>query len=124
MPSAAAKKGDKIVCTDAHLVQGTLVPVPFSGSLNGELSKDVRIEHRWAAMVNSTAKNDKPHEPPKGKAFDKPPTNRGVIIGGSGTVRINNRAAARDCDPAQTCNDPDDLPIGVVVAKSTVIVGG
>src|SRR6266540_1966467 len=43
---------------------------------------------------------------------------------GSPTVLINDRAAARDGDPAKTCNDPTDLPVGTVVASSSIIVGG
>lgn len=34
------------------------------------------------------------------------------------------RAAARNGDPAKTCNDPEDLRVGTVVATSTVLMGG
>ncbi len=70
------------------------------------------IEHRWAAMADSTATNTPPHAP----VPDNPPSNRGTIIQGSATVLINRRAAARDGDTAETCNDPADLPVGKVVA--------
>ena len=103
---------------------GSPVEVPFSGRLDDALSGDVQIERRWAATVGSRATNNPPHAPPAGKTFDKPPTNKGKIFKGSATVLINNRAAARDSDVAETCNDPNDLPIGSIVAKSAVIVGG
>jgi uncharacterized Zn-binding protein involved in type VI secretion len=123
MPQPAAKQKDKIVATDTHLVEGTPAEVRFEGKLDGKLSKDVLVELEFAAMVDSTATNDPAHAPPPGKAFDKPPTNRGVIVEGSKTVLINNRFAARHGDPATTCNDPEDKKVGKVVAESTVIVG-
>ena len=120
MPEPAAKEQDKIVAIDTHIVQGTPTPLAFSGVLDGKLSSNVLVEHRWAAMVDSTATNAPIHSPPP----DKPPSNQGVVVNGSGTVLINHRAAARNGDAAMTCNDPADLPAGHVVATSTVIVGG
>jgi uncharacterized Zn-binding protein involved in type VI secretion len=38
-------------------------------------------------------------------------------------VRINGKAAARDGDRAETCNDPADAPIGIVVARGNVRIG-
>jgi uncharacterized Zn-binding protein involved in type VI secretion len=120
MPQSAAKRNDTILATDTHLVQGVPTPMPFSGILDGNLSQDVLIEHRWAAMVGSTATNTPAHAP----SPDRPPSNRGTVVHGSSTVLINRRAAARNADTATTCNDPDDVPAGVVVASSTVRVGG
>jgi uncharacterized Zn-binding protein involved in type VI secretion len=42
---------------------------------------------------------------------------------GSMTVMINNKPAARTGDTAMTCNDPADMPVGKVVAISTVMIG-
>jgi len=39
-------------------------------------------------------------------------------------VLINGKAAARAGDTAQTCNDPVPMPVGTVVATSTVLIGG
>jgi len=39
-------------------------------------------------------------------------------------VLINGKGAARTGDTARTCNDPVDLPVGTVVAASTVDIGG
>jgi uncharacterized Zn-binding protein involved in type VI secretion len=87
------------------------------------LSTNVNIENRPAATVNSTATNTPPHIP-QGGSFVFPPRNRGQIIRGSATVFINNKPAARAGDTALTCNDPVDLPVGTVVAQSTVLIGG
>jgi uncharacterized Zn-binding protein involved in type VI secretion len=119
MPKPAAKQDDTITAGDTHIVGGVPTRMPFEGVIDGNLSGNVIIEHRHAAMVDSTATNP-PHTPPP----DKAPSNRGVIVRGSVTVLINHRGAARDGDPAKTCNDPEDLEAGTVVASSTVIVGG
>jgi uncharacterized Zn-binding protein involved in type VI secretion len=106
MPQPAAKEKDQVVATDTHVVQGTPTPMPFAGVLDGNLSPN--------------ATNTPAHAP----VPDKPPSNRGTVVHGSATVLINWRAAARNGDAAKTCNDPEDLPVGTVVAASTVIVGG
>jgi uncharacterized Zn-binding protein involved in type VI secretion len=61
---------------------------------------------------------------PQGGPFQKPPSNKGTIQIGSGTVLINGKPAARNGDKAMTCNDPADLPAGTVVAAGTVVIGG
>jgi uncharacterized Zn-binding protein involved in type VI secretion len=124
MPKPAAKQDDKIVAIDIHLVSGSPMPLPFAGTLDGSFAATVIVQHKLAAVVGSSATNSPAHLPPPGQTFDKPPSNQGVVIAGSATVLFNDRAAARDGDPAMTCNDPADLPAGTVVASSTVIVGG
>jgi uncharacterized Zn-binding protein involved in type VI secretion len=124
MPKPAAKAKDTIVATGTHLLNGSPMKLPFRGVIDGDLSPNVLVEKKYAAMVSTTATNTPVHVAPPGKTFDKPPSNQGVIVGGSGTVLINDRQAARDGDRAKTCNDPKDLPVGLVVAKSTVIIGG
>ena len=128
----AAKKGDQILGTDTHIVlvpsPGGPVPTPlphlFSGILNGGLSSDVKIMGQPAATVDSTADNSPAHMPtPPGTAFQSPPANKGTIKMGSATVKINGKAAARNGDVAETCNDPANLPVGTVVAAGTVLIG-
>ena len=76
-----------------------------------------------AAVVGSTAEQHPAHVPTSpGTSFQKPPSNKGTIQTGSQTVRINGKLAARDGDPAVTCNDPVDLPVGKVVVKPGVTV--
>jgi len=131
MGQPAAKLGDQVIATDTHIIMipspggpvPTPLPHPFTGMLDGSLSTDVNIEGKAAAVQGSTATNTPSHIP-QGGPFQKPPTNQGTIQLGSSTVFINGKAAARNGDTAMTCNDPADLPIGTVVAVSTVLIGG
>ena len=128
MGPPAAKQGDQIVAVDTHLIitpSGATVPVPhpFNGILDNALSSDVKIEDMPAASVDSTATNTPPHVP-IGGSFANPPTNQGRVITGSATVMINGKPAARAGDTAMTCNDPTEMPVGTVVAVSTVLIGG
>ena len=129
MSPAAAKKGDQVTALDTHMIQPpgptspVSVPHPFSGILDGALSGDVNIEGQAAATVDSTATNTPPHVP-IGGTFVNPPSNKGKITTGSGTVKINGKKAARAGDTAETCNDPKDMPVGTVVAVSKVNIGG
>jgi uncharacterized Zn-binding protein involved in type VI secretion len=128
----AAKQGDQVVSTDTHIVMvptgggpvPTPLPHPFTGVISGGLSGDVKIMGMAAATVDSTADNTPPHIPtPPGTTFQKPPSNKATIQMGSPTVKINGKMAARNGDPAMTCNDPSDLPAGTVVAVGTVLIG-
>jgi uncharacterized Zn-binding protein involved in type VI secretion len=129
MGMPAAKQGDQIVATDTHMVivpgiGPVLLPHPFAGQLNGGLSSNVKIMGKPAATVDSTADNNPPHIPtPPGTSFQKSPANKGTVKMGSAKVKINGKAAARNGDIAETCNDPADLPIGMVVAAGTVMIG-
>ncbi len=129
MGQPAAKQGDRVIALDPHLIQPpgpvspVMVPHPFSGILNGNLSPTVKIQGRAAATVDSTATNTPPHVP-IGGTFVNPPTNRATVVLGSATVKINDKAAARMGDRADTCNDADIQAGGQIVAVSTVLIGG
>ena len=101
----------------------TPLPHPFVGQLDGSLSSDVKIEGKPAATKGSTATNSPSHIP-QGGPFQTPPKNRAEVFMGSTTVNINGKPAARMGDPALTCNDPADQPVGQVIAVSTVMIGG
>jgi uncharacterized Zn-binding protein involved in type VI secretion len=131
MGQPAAKQGDQITATDTHIILvpaaagapvPTPTPLPFMGILQSSLSTNVNIMGQPAATVGSIANNTPPHIP-VGGSFSKPPSNMGQIIQGSPTVMINGQPAARNGDPAMTCNDPVDLPVGTVVAVGTVLIG-
>jgi uncharacterized Zn-binding protein involved in type VI secretion len=123
----AAKLGDKIVAVDTHIIQppGPTAPVPvphpFVGIITGGVSSNVFINGAPAATLGSTATNLPPHIP-IGGTFVNPPTNQATIISGSPIVMINGKPAARAGDTAITCNDPAPLPVGTVVAISTVLI--
>lgn len=131
MGQPAAKQGDRIVATDTHIEMvpagaaqvPTPMPHPFSGVLNDGLSSDVKIMGKPAATVDSIAANDPAHAPKAG-SFMKSPQNKGKVMMGSTTVKINGKMAARNGDMAMTCNDPADMPVGKVVASGTVMIGG
>jgi len=129
MGPPAARKGDRIVALDMHMIQPpgptspVLVPHPFSGIIDGAVSSDVTIGGAAAATVNSTATNTPSHIP-IGGTFVNPPSNKATIMVGSQTVTINGNGAARAGDTAKTCNDPVDLPVGTVVATGQVFIGG
>jgi uncharacterized Zn-binding protein involved in type VI secretion len=127
----AAKMGDQVVAVDIHIIMvptpvgpvPTPLPHPFVGMLNGALSTDVMIMGRPAATKDSKATAVPPHMPLGGGPFQKPPSNQGTIMMGSTTVMINGKPAARVGDPVLTCNDPTELPVGQIVAASTVLIG-
>lgn len=129
MRQPAAKQGDRIRAKDTHIVTipgSSPAPLihPFDGIISGGLSSNVNIMGKPAATVDSTAHNSQPHNPtPPGTAFQKAPSNKATIKVGSPTVKINGKKAARHGDIAETCNDPNDLPIGLVIAKGTVRIG-
>lgn len=131
MGQPAAKKGDRIVGVDTHIIMipspggpiPTPLPHPFMGMIDGELSSDVKIGGMAAATEGSTATNTPSHIP-QGGPFQSPPKNKGKVIKGSGTVFINGKAAARMGDTAETCNDPANQPVGTVIATGVVFIGG
>ena len=133
MGQPAAKQGDAVVGIDTHVVlvpsppgrpTPTSLPHPFSGTLDGALSRDVRIMGKPAAVVGSTATNHPAHVPtPPGNAFQRVPTNRATVVTGSATVLINAKPAARHGDSAMTCSDPEDLRDGTVDCAGTVLIG-
>lgn len=130
MGRPAAKQGDEVEAMDTHIVvlEEGGVPVespmetPFTGIILGDLSEDVMIDGLPAATLGSTAQNDPDHIPEGGPWLIEP-TNTGEIVSGSASVLINGRPAARAGDTALTCNDPAPLPIGTVIAESTVLIG-
>lgn len=130
MGMPAAKQGDRVMATDTHIVMipspggpvPTPLPHPFAGVIDGALATKVNIQGKPAAVVGSTATNTPAHVP-QGGSFQKPPSDKATIQNGSATVRIEGKAAARNGDPALTCNDPADLPAGTVVAAGTVSIG-
>ena len=131
MGQPAAKQGDQVIATDIHIVMipspggpiPTPLPNPFAGQLDGSLVSDVKIEGKPAAVQGSTATNVPSHIP-AGGPFQTPPSNKATVQLGSSTVKIGGKPAARNGDIALTCNDPSDLPVGQVVAVSTVLIGG
>lgn len=134
MGKPAAKLGDQVVGTDIHIILipappgppvPTPLPHPFSGKITGGCSSNVKIGGMPAATLGSTADNIPPHIP-QGGPFQVPPTNKGTIVMGSGTVMINKKPAARIGDTILTCNDPVPAPTCQIIpsGQPTVMIGG
>lgn len=131
MGQPGAKQGDKVMATDIHIVMipspggpiPTPLPNPFVGQLDGKLSENVNFDGKAAAMQGSTATNSPGHIP-AGGPFQSPPKDKGEVMLGSATVKVNGKPAARNGDTALTCNDPSDVPGGTVLAVGTVMIGG
>ncbi|MCC6521746.1 MAG: hypothetical protein IT373_03715, partial [Polyangiaceae bacterium] len=126
----AAKKGDRVVAIDTHIVLvpspagpvPTPMPLPFSGKLDDDLVDAVLVEGEPAAAKGSKAKNQPPHVAPGG-TFQKAPSDTGTVDTASSKVFFADRAAARIGDTVKTCNDPTDAPNGLIVGHAKVLVG-
>lgn len=116
------------LCTHTVMVPGpsgpvpTPLPHPYTGMLDNALSSDVNIMGQPAATVDSEASNKPQHIPtPPGTAFQQAPDNKAKVSMGSGTVKINGKAAARAGDTAETC---DEMKVpATLMAVSTVMIG-
>ena len=133
MSKPAAKQGDTITASESHIVMvpsstgstPTPLPHPFRGTLTLNLSSNVFINGQPAAMQGSGAINTPPHVPTSpGTSFQTPPSNRGIIMSGSSSVKINGRSAARIGDTVQTCADPAPNLGGQLIGSSNVHIGG
>ena len=130
MSMPVAKRGDRVVGIDTHVILlpspagpvPTPMPLPFVGTLQQDLSSTVVSEHQPVALVDSVALNLPPHIP-LGGPFQSPPSNHATIKSGSPTVLVEHRALARANDPATCCNDPSDEETGHIVAMGTVSAG-
>lgn len=130
MAQPVAKRGDRVVGMDTHIVMipgpgapvPTPQPLPFSGPLSEDLSSTVLVDDAEAATLGSKARNTPPHVP-MGGSFKSPPSNEATVKAGSSTVLADNRPIARANDSAECCNDPADAPTGHVVAAGTVLAG-
>ena len=130
MGTPGAKKGDHVVGIDMHVVMVSTpsgqVPtptlMPFKAELSDGLSSTVFIDNEPAAVKGSTGVNDPEHQA-VGGSFQEEPSNKAEIEKGSATVFFGEKEAARQGDPALTCNDPEAAPKGTVMAEGTVIIG-
>lgn len=130
MSQPIAKKGDRVVGIDTHIVMvkesggpvPTPMPFPFSGPIQSGVSESVFVDNEGAAVVGSVADNVPPHIPVAG-SFKSPPGNKATLSAGSESVFIDNVAVARSQDAAQCCNDPCDSDTGHVIAMGTVYAG-
>ena len=122
MGKPAAKQGDTIEGQCTHNVLTGNTPgtemIDFKGPLERGLSTSVKVQGKAAATVNSGATSTV-HLYKTATAWSPPPpTGKGSVSSGSGTVKIGGQAAARSGDPATLCGGT-----GAVNASSTVNIG-
>lgn len=130
MGKPAAKKGDKVVALDTHIVMvpapsgqvPTPMPMQFNGKLDKKLSKNVLIQNKAAATKGSKASNSQKHVA-TGGTLQKDPSNKATVKTGSKKVLINDKEAAHSGDTAETCNDPTDTSGGTVIGSGSVLIG-
>lgn len=130
MGSPAAVMGDRVtgVCA-IHLIPNPASgvpqpgpPLPFSAPLLQNLAMTVLIGGKPVATVGSAGVNTPPHvglhptDP-----FMMPLAQQGIVTGGSATVLIESKPAARTGSPATMCAA---LPGTVVGTAATVLIGG
>lgn len=127
MGQPVAKKGDKVVGVDTHIILSAkdqtpiAMPLPFNGTLANDLSATVYCDDQGVGTVGSQAENT-PHIP-IGGSFQKQPSNKGTVSQGSATVFVDDKAIARANDPVECCNDFVDADTGHIVATGTVFSG-
>jgi uncharacterized Zn-binding protein involved in type VI secretion len=136
MRQPAAKSGDQIVSGSLHthfmIVPGSPSPVPreypCTWQISKNLSPNVNIERQPAATEHSGGQHsgDQAHKvmPPATGFASAPPTmDQAEITKGSGSVKINGKAAARSGDACTTCHEPVGDSSGKVVSSCSVWIG-
>lgn len=130
MSRPAAKKGDRVVGLDTHILlvptpagpMPTPTPMPFHGKLEDDLAADVFLDDQPVATKGSVARNSPAHAPAAGP-FQRAPSNRGTVQTGNDRVLVNGKPVACLGDPVVTCNDPADAPNAAVIADGSLWVG-
>ena len=131
MGKPAARMGDSIVnAGDIHIVLipspggpvPTPQPCPFNGRIQLNVSLNVCINGRGAALLGSVAQNVPPHIP-QGGPFQVPPTNLGrVIMASTGLVYAADLPhPAREDDPTTA---PMPYPASKVIAEQSLRESG
>ncbi|NEO37714.1 MAG: hypothetical protein F6J90_15810 [Moorea sp. SIOASIH] len=141
MGQPAARKGDLVVTSCTHQVQGqppapappivAPMPIPFQGKFEQKLSKKVKIGGKFVALKGSQGKTQvHPPIPPPGTSpikFVKEPNKTAEITKGSSSVKIEGKPVARIGDPVKTCSElpPPHGTVSPGPGKPTkVFIGG
>jgi uncharacterized Zn-binding protein involved in type VI secretion len=131
MGQPAARKDDLVMGVDIHIIMipspggevPTPLPHPFAGKITQGCSTNVKIEGKPAATKDCEAQHNIGHIP-QGPRFQKNPDNKGKVMLGSFTVKVNGKPAARMGDPVQTCNDPAPLPTSAITKGANKVLIG
>ena len=132
MGQPAAKQNDQAIGVDIHIYLipaaagapvPTPLPSPFAGMLDSGLEQSVLVMGQPVAVMGSIAHNQPPHMP-QGGPFQVPPTNQGSVMQASSTVLAGGKGIARNGDLVQSCMDAGWAQQPMIIAVSTVLVGG
>jgi uncharacterized Zn-binding protein involved in type VI secretion len=124
----AAVAGDKITGTCAgHQAIGPTgspipaPPMPFSAPLTTGVSTTVTIQHKPVALVGSWGLSVPPHVGlHAGDPHMAPPTQKGTVMAGSATVKVEGKALATQSSSCTMCMGP---AMSLVATATTVLVG-
>lgn len=128
MGTPAAVMGDRIMGMCAgHQIPSPVgapipaPPMPFSSPLLTGLATRVLIGGKPAAVVGSSGFNTPPHAGLHASdPFMLPPTQQGRVVGGSATVLIEGKPAARTGSQCVMCMG---LPGQLAGSAATVLIG-
>lgn len=130
MSKPAAVLGDRIsgVCVGHQIPSppggnpGPAPPLPFSAPVTNQCATTVTVAGKPAVVAGAWGLNTPPHVGLH--ASDPavaPPLQRGTVTGGSATVLIEGKPAARTGDPTTMCLG---LPGQLAGTAATVLIGG
>lgn len=130
MGQPAAVLGDRITGTCAgHQIPsppagnpGPAPPMPFSAPVTNQCATKVLIGGKPAVVVGAWGVNMPPHVGLHASdPHMAPPMQRGTVTGGSGTVLVEGKPAARMGSPCTMCLG---LPGQLLGTAATVLIGG
>jgi uncharacterized Zn-binding protein involved in type VI secretion len=107
-----AKKNDRIVGTDTHIVMvptpagqvPTPMPLPFAGPITDSLASSVFVDDVPVVVRGSEANNQPAHIAPGGQ-FMNTPKDKAQVVAASSSVFANDVPIARIGDAATSCDD-------------------
>lgn len=131
MSQPVAKRGDRVVGVDTHIINvpspagpiPTPTPMSFDGRVNERAGATVFVDDESVALEGAAADNAAPHLP-IGGTFARSPDNTSTLSTGSDTVFAEDLAVVRATDRARCCDDLSSADNGhVIVAAATVFAG-
>jgi len=133
MGQAIAKAGDGIgPVMDTHTVTNTETgesqpqKFPFNGNfIQSTLERNIKINGKEVATIDSKVNNEPPHVPPPSYTFDSPPSNIGEVKSCKAKVLANGKKVASATDLCETCTEVPQAPPPQVQVRdqSRVYVG-
>lgn len=114
---SVATRGDKVVGVDMHKERSDghpIVPVPFSGTIQGDVEAGIKVNGEPVARLGSVAQDGHATS----YACRHPAT--GKVSTGSGTVKVNGHRVARHDDFVDTCTCTSWQKHPQIIAKRNV----